>query len=172
MACLRLETGKVTLPCYIALIWASLVLSACGGGSGNATGGGGNTMVPQAGPNAVLNGASLATATSHWVSTDCSVQAELTGDHGFYSVVVDSRGTTSSGPEAWTVGSNANSVTVGPGVGGLAGFFWISALDNITGSTSSETFTAGVVVQTGSTGQSLGTCAFVLKGGALGQPAT
>jgi hypothetical protein len=162
MACLRSGTRKIPLLSPVALLWLGLVLSACGGGSG-----GKNMVVPQTGPDAILNGAALATATSHWVSTNCSVQAELTSNSGFYSVVVDSAGTTSSGPETWAVGPNANSVTVGPGLGGLVGFFWISALDNITGSTTSQAFTATVVVQTGSTSQTLGNCSFVLKQGGL-----
>lgn len=164
MACLRSGSCKISFLCALALIWLGLVLSACGGSSSLGTV---NNPVPQTGPNAILNGTALALATSHWVSTDCSVQAELTSNYGFYSVVVDTAGTTSSGPEVWAVGSNPNSITVGPGLGGLVGFFWISALDNITGSTSSQAFTATVVVQTGSTSQTLGTCAFVLKQGGL-----
>ena len=125
---------------------------------------------PQSGPDAILNGASIATATSHWVSTHCGVQAELTSDYGFYSVVVDSAGTTSFSTETWAVGSNANSITVGPG-NGLVGFFWISALGNITGSTSSQAFTASVTVQTGDTQQGLGNCTFALAAKGLSSPA-
>ncbi|MGO9339296.1 MAG: hypothetical protein ACLPY1_17510 [Terracidiphilus sp.] len=119
------------------------------------------------GPNGVLNGTTLAASTTYWNSTNCSVEAELSADHGFWSVVVDSAGTMSTGGEEWAVGPDANSVTVGPGNGGLQGFFWITALGEITGSVASKTFTATVTVKTGDTPQVLGTCTFDLKQGNL-----
>lgn len=122
---------------------------------------GGSNPLPQTGPNGILNGASHAVATSHWVSARCNVQVELTSDKGFWSIVVDTSGKTSSGSETWTVGPDSASVMVGPGTG-LGGFFWVSALGNITGSTSSQTFTANVSVKTVSTSQSLGNCSFAL----------
>lgn len=45
-------------------------LSACGGGSKS-------SPAPVVGPNAILNGSSLATATTHWVATACAVQVDL-----------------------------------------------------------------------------------------------
>jgi len=153
MPCLRFEILRAPLWRSAGLLGLGLSLSGCGGSTGS------STPPLTAGPNAVLNGATLATATSHWVSAQCHVQVELTSDNGFYSIVVDGRGTTSSGPEKWALGPDANSVTVGPGAG-LGGFFWVSGLKNIAGSTSSQTFTASVTVETGSTNQSLGNCTF------------
>lgn len=121
----------------------------------------GNNPPPQTGPNAILNGASLAAATTHWVSARCNVQVELTSDKGFWSIVLDSSGKTSSGNETWTPGPDPTSVMVGPGTG-LGGFFWVSGLGNITGSTSSQTFTANVSVKSVSTSQGLGNCSFAL----------
>jgi hypothetical protein len=144
-----------------ALFALGLFLSACGGGYG------GSNPISPTGPNAVLNGGNLATATSHWVSSPCHVQVELTSDYGFWSIVVDTSGTTSSGSETWAVGPDPNSVTVGPG-SGLGGFFWVSALTNITGSTSSQIFTASVTIDdSSSTHQSLGNCTFALQKGNL-----
>src|ERR1035437_6143663 len=119
------------------LLGLGLFLSACGGGGnvGIGSGTGGDTL--QTGPNAILNGATLATGTSHWASTQCHVQVQLTSDHGFWSIVVDNTGKTSSGNFLWAVGPNPNSVTV-KGGSGLGGFLWVAALGNITGSTSSQ----------------------------------
>jgi len=121
---------------------------------------------PTSGPEAVLNGSTIATATSHWVSTQCRVQVELTSDYGFFSVVVNSAGTTSSGSFIWTPGSQPNSVSVN-GSSGLKGFSWVSELLNISGSTSSNAFTADAVVESNATPQSLGTCTFALAQGTL-----
>jgi len=152
--------GTMRLLSFAGLLGLGLFLSACGGGYG-----GGNTP-PATGPTAILNGATLATAATHWVSAQCNVQVELTTDYGFWSIVVDSSGTKSSGSETWAVGPDPNSVTVGPG-SGQAGFFWVSALKNITGSTASQIFTASVTVETQSTPQSLGSCSFALVQGNL-----
>jgi hypothetical protein len=147
------------------LLGLSLFLTACGGG-------GSSMIAPQAGPEAVLNGASLTTATSHWVSTRCEVEAELTKDKGFLSVVTDTAGTTTYASETWTTAaSNANSVTVGPGLGGEGGAFWITSLGNINGSTSSQAFTANVNVQTQDNPQNLGSCTFTLTQKGLSLPA-
>jgi hypothetical protein len=144
---------------FAALLGLGLFLSACGGGGNGGIGSGtiGNTQ--QTGPNAILNGATAATSTSHWASTQCRVQVQLTGDHGFWSIVLDNTGRTSSGNFSWSVGPNPNSVTVNGG-SGLGGFLWVAALGNVTGSTSSQRFTAGVTVQPNS--QYLGICTFVL----------
>ncbi len=76
-------------------------------------------------------------------------------------MVTDKAGTTTSGSETWTAVPNSNSVTVGPGFGGEGGVFGVAALGDITGSTSSQTFTALVTTETGSTPQNLGSCTFV-----------
>jgi len=136
------------------LLGLGLFLSACGGG--------GTAPPLQQGPDAVLNGSTLAAAASHWVSTQCNVQVELTSDFGFWSVVTNSAGTTTSGSETWAAVPDSNSLTAGPGFGGETGAFWVSGLGNITGSTSSQTFTATVTVETGSTHQNLGSCTFAL----------
>jgi hypothetical protein len=155
------ETGFRWLQFCALLVVASL-MSACENNSSSNTSTSGTT-----GPDAILNGSSLSSATSHWVGASCKVQVELTSDKGFWSIVVDTSGTTSSGGEMWAVGPNANSVTVGPG-SGQSGFFWVSALTNISGSTSSQTFTAGVTVDNStSTTQNLGTCTFTLQQGSL-----
>jgi hypothetical protein len=106
----KVKSGtQITLLPFIALLAVGLFLSACGGGYG------GSNPTSPTGPNAVLNGGTLATATSHWVSSQCKVQVELTTDYGFWSIVVDTSGTTSSGSETWAVGPDPNSVTVGRG---------------------------------------------------------
>jgi hypothetical protein len=150
------------LSSFAALLGLSLFLSACGGGYGGTN----NNSPPPTGPDEISNGATLATATSHWISAPCKVQVELTGDSGVWSIVVDNSGTTSSGPETWAVGPDPNSLTIGPG-SGFGGFFWVSALGNITGSTSSKMFTANVTVETQSTPQGLGSCTFTLTQGNL-----
>lgn len=165
MTHLRFETHKTHLR-SIGLLGFGLFLFACGGGGKGTIGSASGSQPPQTGPNAILNGAALSSATSHWSSARCGVQVELTSDYGFYSVVVDSSGKTSSSPEKWAVGPDPNSVMVGPG-DTLGGFFWVSALKTITGSTTAQTFSANVSVETGSTSQSLGICTFVLVQGKL-----
>jgi len=144
------------------LIGLGLLLSAFGCGGSGAIGGG--NQAPQTGPTAILNGDSLSFATSHWRSTNCSVQVELTGDYGFRSVVVDRTGTTSSAVGRWAPTPDGNSLTTNLG-SGLQGFLWVSELITITGSTGSEAFTTNVIVQPNT--QTLIDCAFVLVQGAL-----
>ena len=142
------------------------LLSACGGGGNGSTGSiGGNKA--QTGPYGILNGTSLTSATSHWVSTTCHVQVELTSDKGAYTIVVDRTGRTSAGTATWTIVSDPTSVGIISGGGGLGGFYWVSGLTQITGSVASQSFTAGVSVTTNSTSQSLGTCTFALTPGNL-----
>jgi len=161
LVCLRFRTYRTYLPCSAGLLGLSLCLSACGGGG---------LTVTKSGAEAVLNGATLATATSHWVASTCRVQAELTADNGFLSVVTSPSGTTTQASETWAVGSNPDSVTVGPGIG-LEGAYWITALGSISGSTTQESFTANVTVETSSTPQSLGSCTFTLTQKGLTAPA-
>ena len=156
------ETSKTQLLSFAMLLGLGLFLSVCGGGSGS------STPLPTTGPDAILNGATLSAATNHWVSTQCRSQVELNGDHTFFSIYVDKSGRMSSGSEKWSVGNDSNSVTVGPGDGGLGGFYWVSSLREISGSTSSKTFTADVSVETGSTNQTLGSCTFSLMQNGLG----
>jgi hypothetical protein len=118
-------------------------------------------------PEDILNGNTLSTADSHWVAQNCSVQVELTADKGAWTVVRDTGGNTSSGSESWTQGSTTDSVDIGPG-SGLGGFFWISTLTSIRGSTLSKSFSAGVTVEDSTqTHQSLGSCSFTLQSGGL-----
>jgi len=163
MTRVRFEREKNTWLRSGAILGLGLFLFACGGGGSGTIGG---NQTPQNGPKAIVNGATLAAAANHWVAARCNVQVELTSDYGFYSVVVDSAGNRSAGTETWAVGPDPNSVEVGPG-NGLRGFFWVSALKTITGSTGSQSFTANVSVETGSTAQNLGTCSFVLAQGKL-----
>lgn len=157
MNCRVFEKGKIAL-----LLGIGLFLSACGGG-GNGTIGGGNQS-QQSGPGAVVNGASLATAKSHWRGTNCGIQVELSSDYGFDSVVVDTSGKTSAGNGHWAVGPDAKSLTTDLG-SGLVGFLWVSSLRTITGSTASQGFTANVVV--GPNSQTLVGCNFMLVQGGL-----
>lgn len=158
----RIQTQTNPLSRPIGLLSLGLFLSACGGG-GNGTIGSGNQF-PQAGPSAIVNGTSLAFAKSHWKSTNCSVQVELSSDYGFYSVVVAKTGTTTSITGHWATGPDANSLTTDIS-SGLAGSLWVSTLKTITGSTVSQTFTANVTVQPNT--QALGNCIFVLVQGPL-----
>jgi hypothetical protein len=162
MARLLFEPNRTRLR-FVGLVGLGLFLCACGGG-GHGTIGSGSKQPPQTGPNAILNGPALATAASHWTSAKCNVQVELTSDSGFYSIVVDAGGKTSSGPEKWAIGPDSSSVIVGPG-SGLGGFFWVSELRSIAGSSSSQIFTANVIVQPNT--QILGSCPFALVQGKL-----
>jgi len=158
---LKLPKMLSSWPYLAALIALGTFLTSCG-----AYNAGNPNPNPATGPDAVINGANLATATTHWVSSDCNVQVELTSDSGFWSIVVDTSGTKSSGSETWAVGPDTDSITIGPG-SGLVGFFWVSALTKITGSTTSKAFTADAYVTTQSTQQNLGICNFTLANGTL-----
>lgn len=148
------ESHKLPLLRAAVLLGLGLFLSSCGGGSDQ------SNVTPTAGPDAILNGGTLATATSHWVASGCAVQVELTSDYGFYSIVTSTSGTTTAESETWAVGPDANSVTVGPGTS-QKGAFSVSNLGEIARSTST-TFTANVTVVSLGTHQSLGTCTFTL----------
>jgi hypothetical protein len=153
LAYLRLDTDTSSLLCAAALLGLAL-LSSCGGGSDQ------TNAAPTAGPEAILNGATLAGATSHWVSSGCAVQVELTSDYGFYSMVTSTSGTTTAASETWAVGPDSDSVTVGPAPS-LKGAFSVSNLGEITRLTST-TFSATVTVVSVATHQSLGSCTFTL----------
>ena len=69
-------------------------------------------------PQRYLQRPNLANATSHWVANGCRIQVEITADMGFWSIVLDSAGTTSSDGELqWTLGPNDTSVLAGPVAG-------------------------------------------------------
>jgi hypothetical protein len=138
-----------------------LLLTACGGGRS-----GSNSQV-SIGPDGILNGSTLASASSHRVSQQCHVQVALTADGGFWSIVIDAGGTTTSMGDTWTVGPSSQSLTAGPG-GGASGFTWVSAMTNISGSISSQRFSVGLNTNNGSdVPKSLGTCSFALQQGGL-----
>ena len=147
-------------PLWVVLLMVSSLATSCGGAQSS-----GQITPPVS--HGILNGSTAASANSHWLAHPCGVQVELTQDGKAWTVVIDTSGTTSSGGETWTIGANANSITIGPG-SGLANFFWISDLSNINGSTSSEVFSADVTVANGSgSRQDLGTCSFTLQTGPL-----
>jgi hypothetical protein len=139
-----------------ALIWLGITfLSACGGG--------GSLTAPMPTPaTGIMNGATHASATSHWESTNCTVKVEVTTDHAAWTSVTTNKGTTSSGSETWSPGATQNTMLIGPGNSGLGGFFWVSGLASISGSTASSSFSATVTVESGTTSQVLGTCSFAL----------
>ena len=142
------------------IIASSFFMVSCGSSSQSAT-----PTPPSS--QGILNGETHATATSHWVAASCGVQAELTADGKAWTVVIDTFGRTSSGAETWTIGASSSSFTIGPG-SGLGGFFWISALTNIKGTTASQAFSADVTVgDSTNTHQDLGTCSFTLQTGPL-----
>jgi hypothetical protein len=156
-----MEVGRTRCVRFALVLALSLLLTSCASTSQNP-----NQPVPSS-PTDILNGSSFATADSHWVAQACNVKVELTADGDAWTVVVDTSGTTSSGPEKWTAGPSPGSIEIGPGTG-LVNFFWVSALTNIRGSTSSKTFSANVTVEQGTgTTQSLGECSFVLQSGNL-----
>jgi hypothetical protein len=119
-----------------AAIIASFLTVSCGSSSQS------TTPAPPS-SQGILNGQTHATATSHWVAASCGVRVELTADGNAWTVVIDTSGTTSSGAETWTAGASSSSISIGPGTG-QGGFFWVSALANIKGTTASEAFSADV----------------------------
>ena len=140
------------------LVCVSQVVS-CGGG------GGGRASQITVGPNAILNGGSASTANSHW-SSNCFVQVELAANGDFRFAVTDTSGTTFSGGGTWTA-SGTDSATMNSGAPGLQGFFVVTSLTQISGSTSSGHFTAGVIVANTNGQQNLGTCSFTLQNGVI-----
>jgi len=143
--------------CSFLLVLLCL-MTACGGGYNNVPNNGPNNV----GPTAIITGSSLATATGHWAAANCAVSVELTGDGGFEYAVTDTSGTTSRGYTTWSASGASGAVING------GDFLWVSSLTNISGSTSSGSFTSGVTVtdQT-NTSQELGSCSFELQSGPL-----
>ena len=139
------------------VIGMSVLIISCGGGQ----------TAPPPGSQGILNGQTHATATSHWVSTSCSVSVELTSDGSALSVVHDTSGNTYSGSGTWTAGPSAGGIAVSAG-SGLTPFLSISSLSSIQGTTASGLFSADVtVVDSGGTHQDLHTCSFSLLTGPL-----
>jgi len=134
-------------------------LVSCGGGS-NADSG--NNV----GPNAILNGSTLATATTSWTASNCAVKVELTGDGGAKFAVSDESGITSSGTTTWSpLGSDGATIKCGSGIGG---FLCLGSLAHISGSTASQAFTAAVTAG-GSNGSQTLTCSFSLQNATLAE---
>jgi len=146
--------------CSLLLVLLCL-MTACGGGYNNVPNNGPNNGANNVGPTAIITGSSLATATGYWVSANCAVSVELTGDGGFEYAVTDTSGTTSRGYTTWSTSGGSAVINGGD-------FFWVSSLTNISGSTASGSFTSGVTVtdQT-DTSQELGSCSFRLQSGQL-----
>jgi hypothetical protein len=140
----------------VAMIVAmSLSMVSCGGGQ----------TAPPPGSQGILNGQTHATATSHWVSTNCGVSVELTSDGNAWSVVHDTGGNVTSASGTWTAGPSAGSITIN--AGNPLGFS-ISSLASIQGTTTSGVFSADVtVVDKSGNNQDLHTCSFSLLTGPL-----
>src|SRR5580692_7459638 len=141
---------------YISLAIAltlTVVVTACGSGSGNKVQ---NTI----GPTAILNGASLAAATSHWGSGPCSVKVELTADGGFISAVTDMSGITYTTSGTWTASGTSDATSNTP----------VNQLTGISGSTASQSFSATQVGVFLSYQQSTGPCGFALQDGVIAMP--
>jgi hypothetical protein len=139
----------------IAMIAMTLSMVSCGGGQ----------TAPPPGSQGILNGQTHATASSHWVSTNCGVSVELTSDGNAFSVVHDTLGNVTSASGTWTAGPSAGSITVN--AGNALGFS-ISSLTSIQGTTTSGVFSADVtVVDRSGTSQDLHTCSFSLLTGPL-----
>src|ERR1700733_895431 len=137
------------------MIAISLSMVSCGGGQ----------TAPPPGSQGILNGQTHATASSHWVSTNCGVSVELTSDGSAFSVVHDTLGNVTSASGTWTAGPSAGSITVN--AGNALGFS-ISSLTSIQGTTISGVFSAdATVVDRSGTSQDLHTCSFNLLTGPL-----
>src|SRR5438477_3748380 len=151
----RLTKTKMKSRVLIAVMGVgalTALATCCGGGSHSQQG-------PTAGPTAILNGSTLATVNSHWVAQNCGVKVELAANGEFRSAVTDTSGTTHSSSGTWTA-SGTNSADTG------GSFGWVNRLTNISGSTSSQTFSAGVDVYLNYQ-QSLGTFTITLQPGGL-----
>ena len=159
--CFSREGGQTEamrrLHLMLALLIISILSSSCGGGQSSGT----NSV----GPTAILNGSTLSGATSSWTAANCGVSVELTSDSGFKFIVHDSSGATSSASATWSA-SGTNGATVNFSTG-LGGFVWVQSLTNISGSTASKNFSAGVKVADTTSSQSLGTCSFSLQSNPL-----
>lgn len=168
---------RILLPAMI-LITIGALLTACGfSNQNNGSGGGGSSDV---GPQAITNGQTLGTATTHWVAqSGCTVggaynpEVELTvGDSGFKTQLTycgqlftctgnwipTSNGATAmmSNPQC----TGASSCTSSPDI-------YISSLPNIAGSTSSGGFASGVDASVEGTGSSNNMCVWNLEQGSL-----
>jgi len=134
------------------------LMPSCGGSSSTDS-----TASSTTGPVNIELGSSLASATQKWVSTGCNVQVMLTSDGGFRSAVTSS-GVTFNSNGTWAA-STAN--TTGLLVTGNTANFWVSTLNNISGTTASSSFTADVFVTDISVQLTLNTCTFTLQTGTI-----
>jgi len=141
----RSYTG-IFLPAMI-LIMVGVLLTACAvtnKNNNNSNGGGSNDV----GPQAITNGQTLDTATSHWTAQSgqpCSgygFEIELTvGDSGFKSVIYDTNMAPHTQTGNWIPSSNGGSATMSYS---SVGSWTVISLINIAGSTSSAGFVSGV----------------------------
>jgi hypothetical protein len=158
------------LPAVVLIMAIALFLTACtstGSGSGSsATPSSSSNSNPDAGPQAIINGQTLATASSHWQSTNCGIpiEVELTlGDSGFKSYIRDSNGYSHNATGNWIPSANGASVTIQYPSGTDTTDAVVSMI-NIAGSTASAGFVAGV--NTGY-GVNVPTCVFNLASGSM-----
>jgi len=146
-------------PFFLVTTLVFALLSCGGGGGGN---NGANPAITS-GPRAILNGSSLATATSYWISQNCSVKVAVAADGGLKATVTDTSGTTYTSGGTWTAADN-NGLTVSESGGSV----YLSRMSNISGSTSAGSFSAGLVFSVQSTGdQNIGPCTFSLQQGSF-----
>lgn len=153
--------ASVIAPTMI-LIMVGIFLTACATSNNSSKGGGSNDV----GPQAIINGQTLSSANTHWVSSNCGIpiDVELTlGDDGFKSNITDSNGYSHEYTGSWTPSSNGQSVTITYPAGTNTSDAVVSLI-NIAGSTSSAGFVAGV---NDGYGISIPTCVFNLAGGGM-----
>jgi hypothetical protein len=154
--------ARILLPA-MTLIIVGLLLTACTATNNSSNGGGGSGDV---GPQAIINGQTLGSASTHWVSSNCGIPIDLEltlGDDGFKQNITDSNGYTHPATGNWTPSANGASATITYASGTNTADAVVSLI-NIAGSTSSAGFVAGV--NTGY-GISIPTCVFNLAGGGM-----
>jgi hypothetical protein len=154
---------------FTFLTLLTLALVACGNNTGNK----GNNTSSNVGPQAITNGQTLDTATTHWTAQSgqpCSgygLEIELTvGDSGFKSIIYDTNMTPHEQTGNWIPSANGASATMSYSLS--PGSWTVISLINIAGSTSSAGFVSGVNWNgySGPT-QAANTCVFNLASGGL-----
>ncbi len=141
------------------ILYLSAVITGCGVGTSSDSG-------PTSGPSAITNGSSLTTSTTYWDSQSCTVKVQLTTDGTFVSVMTDS-GRTFTAQGLWTANGNDLQTDLDSAP---SGFFLVTSMSNIAGSTKSRSFSAGVTTKddTG-TSRTIPSCSFTLQQGTLRQ---